>query len=149
MIGSSTYALCSGMQNKNILLAALVVAAVGIILPAYVGMSAELTKFNLWAFLIFEFAVGMYFPTICTLKSDMVPEAHRSTIYNLFRAPMNAIVVSVLLVNPDLGTTFRLVCQLLMGAAICTGVLKVMTATSDKDAKNASLEATPLTSAQT
>merc|ERR1719454_2021529 len=133
MVGSSIYALCAHIQNKSMLLAALAVAAVGMALPAYGGITAELTKYNLWAFLLFECCVGIYFPAICTLKSDIVPEAHRSTIYNLFRAPMNLIVVSVLLINPDLGITFRLVCHLLAAAAALTGLLKMMTAASDKD----------------
>merc|ERR1719240_2510888 len=109
MIGASTFALCAHIESKRVLLAAVTIAALGMMLPAYAGITAELTKYNLWAFLLFECCVGIYFPAICTLKSDIVPEAHRSTIYNLFRAPMNMIVVSVLLVNPDLVTTFRLV----------------------------------------
>merc|ERR1719316_2323093 len=123
MIGASIYALCAHVKNTTMLLTALIIAAVGMALPAYGGITAELTKYNLWAFLLFECCVGIYFPAICTLKSDIVPEAHRSTIYNLFRAPMNMIVVSVLLVNPDLGTTFRLLNQMLVAAMALTGFL--------------------------
>merc|ERR1719263_1314821 len=88
------------------------------LIPAYIGMSDALSKYNLWAFVVFELCVGVYFPSICTLKSEAVPEAHRATIYNIFRAPMNAIVVTVLLVNPDLKPTFKLISNMLMAAGV-------------------------------
>merc|ERR1719482_1126089 len=96
------------------------------LMPAYIGMSEALSRYNLWAFVIFELAVGIYFPAICTLKSEAVPESHRATIYNLFRAPMNAIVVSVLLVNPQLMPTFKLVANMLLGAGVFTAIFAVL-----------------------
>merc|ERR1719456_1813532 len=101
-------------------------------LPAYGGITPELTRYNLWAFLLFEACVGIYFPAISTLKSDVVPEAHRSTVYNLFRAPMNMIVVAVLLVNPSLEATFQLVCLMLVAAMVLTGLLLMITARADE-----------------
>merc|ERR1719161_407579 len=92
------------------------------LVPAYVGMSEDLCRYNLWAFVAFELCVGIYFPCICTLKSESVPESHRATIYNIFRAPMNGIVVSVLLANPDLMSTFKLVANMLLGAGIFTAI---------------------------
>merc|ERR1719171_24670 len=88
------------------------------ILPGWVGMTAGMVKWNFWAFVAFEFCVGVYFPSICTIKSQCVPESHRATIYNIFRAPMNAIVVSVLLVNPDLMPTFKLLFHMLTAAGL-------------------------------
>merc|ERR1719335_1310395 len=96
------------------------------LIPAYIGMSDALSKYNLWAFVAFEVCVGIYFPSICTLKSEAVPEAHRATIYNIFRAPMNAIVVSVLLVNPDLMPTFKLVSHMLLAAGILMAVTTML-----------------------
>merc|ERR1719420_1724898 len=101
-------------------------------------MSEELTKYNLWAFVIFELCCGMYFPSICNLKSEAVPESHRATIYNLFRAPMNLIVVAVLLVNPDLVPTFQLVSTMLLLSG-CTAVAALVL--SEPSAKG---EAAPL-----
>ncbi|EER13756.1 hypothetical protein Pmar_PMAR008384, partial [Perkinsus marinus ATCC 50983] len=37
------------------------------------------------AFLVFETSVGAYYPSMGTLKAEIVPEAYRATIYNLFR----------------------------------------------------------------
>merc|ERR1719198_857134 len=97
---------------------ALVLGAAAMLVPAYGGMSESLSMYNLWAFVIFELCVGIYFPSICTLKSEAVPESHRATIYNIFRAPMNAIVVAVLFVNPDLMPTFKLISHMLLTAGI-------------------------------
>lgn len=43
-------------------------------------------------FLLFEFCVGIYFPSMGTLKSLLVPERIRATVYNIYRVPLNAIV---------------------------------------------------------
>ena len=53
-------------------------------------MSAVQVRFV--AFLAFEACVGLYFPMMGTLKGDIVPEDMRSTIYNLYRLPLNVIV---------------------------------------------------------
>jgi len=46
---------------------------------------------------VFEVCVGMYFPSMGTMKSSIVPESQRSAIYNLYRVPLNFIVVTILL----------------------------------------------------
>jgi len=125
MIGSSIFALCSHFKTKLVLFAALCVACCAMLLPAGLGMSANNDPFNFWAFLIFEICCGLYFPAIGTLKADAVPEANRSTIYNLFRAPMNLIVVAVLLINPSLEVTFKLIASQLLVAALLLGGMLV------------------------
>jgi len=60
------------------------------------------------AFMLFEFCVGMYFPSIGVLKSDIVPEQVRGTMYNLYRVPLNAIVVVLLLSDISMATCFKL-----------------------------------------
>mmetsp|Transcript_69939 Transcript_69939/g.130726 ORF Transcript_69939/g.130726 Transcript_69939/m.130726 type:complete len:485 (+) Transcript_69939:78-1532(+) len=64
------------------------------------------------AFLVFETCVGIYFPTIGTLKGMVVPEATRSTIYNIYRLPMNSMVVVTLLLQLSVEQAF-----------LCTSVL--------------------------
>merc|ERR1719235_765747 len=139
MIGASISAVASNIATKKMLCMALIVSAAAMLVPAHVGMSESLSMYNLWAFLCFELCVGIYFPSICTLKSEAVPESHRATIYNLFRAPMNLIVVAVLLVNPDLKPTFQLVSTMLLLAGLIMAVLLTL----PEDAKEA--ETTPLT----
>ena len=55
------------------------------------------------AFFVFEVCVGMYFPSIGTLRSKYLPDAHRSVLMNLFGIPLNLIVVSVFLSIRALG----------------------------------------------
>lgn len=57
------------------------------------------------AFFAFEGCVGMYFPSIGTLRSKYVPDSHRSVIMNLFGIPLNALVVTVFLSIKKLGVS--------------------------------------------
>jgi len=65
------------------------------------------------AFLVFEACVGLYFPMMGTLKGDIVPEDMRSTIYNLYRLPLNGIVLLPLLMNFSIQTTFAVTTSIL------------------------------------
>lgn len=51
------------------------------------------------AFLLFEICVGTYFPMMGTMKSVIVPESKRAAIYNLYRIPLNMIVLFSLLTD--------------------------------------------------
>ncbi|KAL7562968.1 hypothetical protein ACA910_018607 [Epithemia clementina (nom. ined.)] len=55
------------------------------------------------AFFAFEACVGMYFPSIGTLRSRYIPDSHRSVIMNLFGIPLNVLVVTVFLSINKLG----------------------------------------------
>jgi len=81
------------------------------------------TNFSFYGFLVFELCVGLYFPLISMMKSSIVPEQHRSTMYNIFRIPLNAIVLFVLLYNFDVRTTFMLCVVLLVCAAVLQWML--------------------------
>ncbi|CAE7698561.1 MFSD5, partial [Symbiodinium necroappetens] len=61
---------------------------------------------HLLAFFIFEMCVGIYFPMMGTMKGQIVPESKRSTIYNLYRVPLNAIVVLTLILKLGEGISF-------------------------------------------
>ena len=69
-------------------------------------------------FLVFEACVGAYFPSMFMVKSRVVPEASRAAIYNLFRVPLNAIVLFVLLNTMPVRATFGL-CAGLLALAAC------------------------------
>ena len=53
-----------------------------------------------------------------TLKSRLIPDAQRSTIYNLFRVPLNVLVLVVLLTHMPQSMVF----------AWCTGLLSAAAA---------------------
>jgi len=63
------------------------------------------------AFFAFEACVGMYFPSIGTLRSKYVPDSHRSVIMNIFGIPLNALVVGVFLSIKKLGVQGALLCS--------------------------------------
>ncbi|CAD7940343.1 unnamed protein product [Amoebophrya sp. A120] len=48
-------------------------------------------------FVLFEMAVGMYFPTMGGVKASMVPEDIRATLYNIFYIPSNLMICLVLM----------------------------------------------------
>lgn len=78
------------------------------------------------AFFVFEACVGMYFPSIGTLRSKYIPDSHRSVIMNLFGVPLNLIVVSVFLSIKSLGVSGALTVAssaLAVAAACMTGLL--------------------------
>merc|ERR1719231_1368419 len=78
------------------------------------------------AFLVFEACVGLYFPMIGTLKGDIVPEDMRATIYNLYRLPLNVIVLMPLLMNFSISTTFSVTTSILGIAVLSAYFLKSM-----------------------
>lgn len=71
------------------------------------------------AFFAFEACVGMYFPSIGTIRSKYIPDSHRSVIMNLFGIPLNALVVSVFLSIKKLGVSGAL--------SVSTGALGLAT----------------------
>ena len=48
-------------------------------------------------FLIFEGTVGVFYPSYGVIKSEKIPEDIRSAVMNIFRIPLNAFVVLLLL----------------------------------------------------
>eukprot|EP00928_Gymnodinium_smaydae_P036512 TRINITY_DN25510_c0_g1_i1.p1 TRINITY_DN25510_c0_g1~~TRINITY_DN25510_c0_g1_i1.p1 ORF type:complete len:262 (-),score=30.59 TRINITY_DN25510_c0_g1_i1:234-1019(-) len=70
----------SRVQTLQQLLGAIVAACFALGVVAAKSNTPNHLKFCFGAFLVFEFAVGMYFPTIGVMKSIVVPETIRSTI---------------------------------------------------------------------
>jgi len=85
------------------------------------------------AFLFFELSVGIYFPMIGTLKGSVVPEGARSTIYNIYRVPLNLIVVTALLVKIESRTAFILTTFLLSCALMAQTILASSLESRSKD----------------
>ena len=54
-----------------------------------------------WSFALFELCVGLYFPTMSRLKSDIVEDGVRAKLYGLMRLPLNMFVVTALSVTKD------------------------------------------------
>lgn len=64
------------------------------------------------AFVLFELAVGIYYPAVGTLKSRLIADSERSTISAAFGIPMNLIVVVI--IGLDLSRFESYACTTLM-----------------------------------
>mmetsp|Transcript_8633 Transcript_8633/g.20513 ORF Transcript_8633/g.20513 Transcript_8633/m.20513 type:complete len:477 (+) Transcript_8633:59-1489(+) len=76
--------------------------------------------FCLAAFLTFEFCVGWYFPCIGIVKSEIVPDRIRGSMYNLFRVPLNVLVLVLLLADFGSDSKFAVCSFLLLLAMLAT-----------------------------
>ena len=56
------------------------------------------------AFFMFEACVGMYFPSIGSLRSQFLPDSHRALIMTLFGVPLNIMVVAIFVFIHKLGS---------------------------------------------
>jgi len=72
------------------------VCALSAFLFALASSSTDPTH-RFWAFCLFEAAVGIYYPVMGVLRSKLVPDEVRATLYSLFRLPLNAFVIVMLM----------------------------------------------------
>lgn len=96
---NSTNANAAQLERQFILL--LAVATLALLLAAC--FDTQLPQLIV-AFFVFEACVGMYFPSIGTLRSTYLPDSHRGVLMTLFGVPLNIIVVTVFLLVPRLGS---------------------------------------------
>lgn len=73
---------------------------------------------------LFEMCVGMYFPSMGTMKGMIVPEDKRAAIYNLFRIPLNFIVLFSLLTDLTPRVSFILCGSMMVVATLLQMKLK-------------------------
>jgi len=73
--------------------------------PQYIGM------------LMYEFCIGFYYPAMGTVKGSIVPEDQRAAIYNVFRLPLNLLVL-VYLVG-DFGTEISFLANAVLLMVTC------------------------------
>ena len=96
MVGSSVFKIFS-TSKENIYKMPLVMHAVSFISMATVAICLE-NKFIVYTmFLLFESTVGVFYPCYGMIKSEKIPEEIRSAVMNIFRIPLNAFVVLLLL----------------------------------------------------
>ena len=79
-------------------------------------------------FLLLEMSIGIYFPAVGCLRSQLIPEEKRATVTNWFRVPMNAITCLTLLAvnSPTIGYDKRAI------FATCTALLITCTVISNR-----------------
>jgi len=120
MAGSSLFSiLIAHIKGEAMAVGVFAVAAVAMALVA-LG-TTDTIKFV--GMLIFEMCVGMYFPVMGTMKGAIVPEDKRAAIYNLFRIPLNFIVLFSLLTDLTPAMSFTLNAIMLSVATILQAIL--------------------------
>jgi len=113
------------VDQKHILTGILFVSSVVFSWSAHAIQTGNLLSIMI-AFFTFEACVGMYFPSIGTIRSELLPESHRCAIMTLFAVPQNILVVGVISFQSSIGETGSLaIASLAMGiATICMIILR-------------------------
>jgi MFS family permease len=95
LIGSSLfqYLLNLSIRVERIALYMFCVAGASLLLPAFTTSHS----LRFFSFCTFEVCVGMFWPCLGFMRSRYVPEEVRATVMNMFRIPLNLIVVLVLM----------------------------------------------------
>ena len=115
MAGSQLFSLLlRRVSIDSIVRLLFVVSAAALSMPVWATRSALM-----WGFFAFEACVGIYFPSMNTIKSRIVPEDARAAMYNIFRVPLNAIVLTVLLTDIPITTAFCCCTAMLLAGAYC------------------------------
>lgn len=115
MAGSSLFSILSERMAGEHL--GVLLFAVGSLAMATISMSISDTA-SFLAMNVFEVCVGMYFPIMGTMKGSIVPESQRSAIYNLYRIPLNFIVLASLLTDLKPETSFKVTSFMLATALV-------------------------------
>ncbi|KAF9969347.1 Molybdate-anion transporter [Actinomortierella ambigua] len=113
MLGSLTFKI---MTNKKIPTEILLATALFLSGAAFcfIVLSTTNVTNTVLAFLLFEFTVGLYFPSIGTLRAQSIPEQTRTGVMAFLRVPMNLAVCAILLrVNTIPPTTIFQICAIL------------------------------------
>uniref|UniRef100_A0A7S3PZA1 Molybdate-anion transporter n=1 Tax=Chaetoceros debilis TaxID=122233 RepID=A0A7S3PZA1_9STRA len=115
MAGSSIFSTFIGsMKNEKFGVFVFSAATVAFILMTLANTAIT----AIIAFLLFETTVGCYFPMMGTMKSAIVPENKRAAIYNIYRIPLNFIVLFSLLTDLTPKTSFTF-CIFMLATAAC------------------------------
>jgi len=114
MIGSSLFSIIINKYRPEQILIFVVFMAMACFMSFTFSTSSTLTYVSMC---IFEISVGVYFPSMGTMKSSIVPEGQRSAIYNLYRVPLNFIVVITLVTHLTITQSFAL-CVTMLGVGV-------------------------------
>ena len=135
MIGSTCVGILGRWKPAREYMVYIFLLAAFALFPSAAGMGF---MSQLFGFCLFEGCVGVYFPTWGSLRSEVVPEECRSAIMNLFRVPLNFIVV-IILINIDTlsGSTVFSLCFIgLLASGVCQLLLsQKMAAAEPEDSK--------------
>lgn len=129
--GAALSTLAATMHSANVRLIAIFVTGIVAFIAAsrYASTSTGIQSCFL-AFLVFEMCVGAYFPSVGILKSQIVPEQIRGTMYNLYRVPLNFVVLCLLLTDLSMLAVFK-TCAILLGMGLVAAASLTRTASTE------------------
>ncbi|XP_012936569.1 molybdate-anion transporter [Aplysia californica] len=116
MIGSSLFKVLSEYTSvESFMRVVFLVASLSLITPVvYKGNQL----FIFIGFLVFETCVGIFWPSMGTMRGKYVAEETRATTMNIFRIPLNLIVVFILLQHMSRDTIYQCCAFFLMIAMV-------------------------------
>ncbi len=100
MLGSTIFGVVkpdNARDAGHLLLSILALASYGLLIP--VLQRSEGGTF--WSFALFEVSVGLYFPSMSRLKSEVVEDAVRAKVYGFMRLPLNVFIAVALGITQD------------------------------------------------
>jgi MFS transporter, MFS domain-containing protein family, molybdate-anion transporter len=100
MLGSSMFGAIkpdNARDAGHLMLSILALASYGLLIP--VLQQSETATF--WSFALFEMCVGLYFPSMSRLKSELVDDAVRAKVYGVMRLPLNVFIAVALGITQD------------------------------------------------
>lgn len=115
MIGSNLFAYWQRFIRIELLMRNVFIVATVLFVVTTITQRIELVY---GGFLLFEILCGVYFPGMATMRAPYIPEENRSAILNIFRIPLNVIVVVALYENLEVRTVFAMCACLMLIAAI-------------------------------
>lgn len=75
------------------------------------------------SFIIYQLCCGVYFPTMGTLRSEILPDQYRTALMSWFRAPLNLLVVGFLLTTGAMTIQMMiLICAFTTFLALCCNI---------------------------
>ena len=96
MVGSSIFKLFSS-KKEDLYKIPLIMHALAFASMAMTALFIDNKTVVYAMFLLFETTVGVFYPSYGVIKSEKIPEEIRSSVMNIFRIPLNAFVVILLL----------------------------------------------------
>jgi len=98
MFGSSLYRIASDIYGqRGVRAVPLLMHAVAFLAIGSCTMFYDSKAIVYCSFLVFEVCCGIFFPGYGVIKSAEIPEQVRSSVMNIFRIPVNLVVVLVLM----------------------------------------------------
>ncbi|KAG0208836.1 Molybdate-anion transporter [Mortierella sp. GBA30] len=96
MLGSLGFKFLSnkGVQTENVLSLALFISGSSF---CFMVINAANSTSTVLSFLLFEGCMGLYYPSIGTLRAQAIPEQNRTGVMAFLRVPMNFAVCAILL----------------------------------------------------